>query len=199
MLLRDNRGALRTVTEVIPAVEKREVFNGKKRYLLERCASASVKPNALVFILNDGSNNPMAMSQVRILVGNLKTEVAEGIIRDLMEKGGADISSFRFQKESPAFSMAKFDNGTSLSYIMDNFIHFTDEDIFACRSTYNCFCNPVPIVYDVNEQGDEEADLSCYSDEELRRMIYESDNVTITELAAMDRAELEEKYLSLGV
>lgn len=101
MLLRDSRGALRTVTEVIPAVERREVFNGKKRYLLERCASVSVKPNALVFTLDDGSNNPMVLSQSKLLIGNLKTEVAEGIIRDLMEKGVADISGFRFQKESP--------------------------------------------------------------------------------------------------
>ncbi|MBO5031674.1 MAG: hypothetical protein J6D08_07285 [Lachnospiraceae bacterium] len=199
MLLRDNKGALRTVTEVIPTVERREVFNGKKRYLLERCASASVKPNALVFMFNDDSNNPMVLSQTKMLIGNLKTEVAEGIIRDLIEKRVADISGFRFQKESPAFSMAKFDNGTSLPYIMDNFIHFTDEDIFACRSTSNCFGNPVSIGYGNDEEDDAEVDLSCYSDEELRRMIYESDDVTITELAAMDREMLEEKYLSLEV
>lgn len=199
MLLRDNKGALRTVTEVKPAVERREVFNGKKRYLLEHCASVSVKPNALVFILDDGSNNPMVLSQSKLLIGNLKTEVAEGIIRDLMEKGVADISGFRFQKESPAFNLAKFDNGTSLPYIMDNFISFTNEDIFASNSMRSCFGQPVPIVYDDDGDGGEEDDLSCYSDEELRRMIYESDDVTIMELAAMDRAELEEKYLSMGV
>lgn len=198
MLLRDNRGALRTVTEVIPAVEKRETFNGKKRYLMERCASASVKPNALVFALNTGGNSPMGVPQSRLLIGNLKTGDAEGIIRDMVEHGVADISGFRFQKESPVFNMSKFDNGTSQPYAVENFGCFTNESIFGGCSVGNDFGHPVPVVYDSGWKDTEEDDLSCYSDEELRRMIYESDDVTVTELAAMERAELEERYLSLG-
>lgn len=198
MLLRDNRGALRTVTEVIPAVEKREVFNGEKRCFLERCASTAVKPNAVVFRFDgDDDINSMMISRTKLLIGNLKSEVAESIISDLMKNGVADISGFKFQKKTPIFEMAKFDNGATMPYVMENFNNFSNENIPIGFPIGNRFCGTP--AFDDEAEGDDDADLSGYSDEELRRMIYESDDVTITELAAMERAELEEKYFSMGV
>lgn len=196
MLLRDNRGALRTVTEVIPAVEKREVFNGEKRCILERCSSAAVKPNAVAFVFDNGMSSPMMMPQSKLLIGNLKTEDAERIISDMMSNGVADLSGFKFQKRIPLFEMAKFDNGASMPYVMENFNNFSNEDMPMGFPIGNRFCG-TPALDGETENGDDDADLSGYSDEELRRMIYESEDVTITELAAMDRAELEEKYLSM--
>lgn len=197
MLLKDNKGALRTVVEVIPAVEKREVFNGKKRFLLERCADASVKPNALAFEFEDNSDSSMMMtvSQPKLLIGNLKSEVAESIISDMMKNGVADLSGFKYQKETPAINMAKFDNGATLPYITENFISFTDDNIFSsCPAARVPFCNT---EYFEDEEGDDDVDLSVYSDEDLRRMIYESGDITMPTLVAMSREALEEKYYNM--
>lgn len=197
MLLRDNKGALRTVTEVIPVVEKREVFNGKKRFFLERCADASVKPNALAFEFENNNNDPMimAMSRSKLLIGNLKSEVAESIISDLMKNGVADLLGFKYQKETPTINRAKFDDGASLPYITENFISFTDDNVFSgCPAVSVPFCNT---EYFEDEEGDDDVDLSVYSDEDLRRMIYESGDITMPTLVAMSREALEEKYYNM--
>lgn len=196
MRIRDNRGAVREVEQVIAAVEERRVFNGTRRRMLEPVTNMSVKPNALVFIFKD--TNPVGMGCLpfpmsmgldgKLLVGNLKSEVADRILADLTELGYADISDLGYQKEKLVVERYKFDNGASGAY---------------CYTGYGIFQTSMPGCGAVNvfetecpdeADEDEKEDLSKFSDEGLREVLYELADYTFLQLGQMSREELENEY-----
>lgn len=122
MKLKNYNGSIKTVSEVIAAVEFRHTFNGSKRRLLEPCKDGSVKPNALVFAFDDRVQ-PMGVFQPfgggcedRLVLGNLAAEKAEEIITSLLKEGYADISGIKLQKHQYALDKYVMDDGKSDAY-----------------------------------------------------------------------------------
>ena len=194
MRLRDYTGTVRDVDQIIAAVEERRTFNNSKRRVLEPCKDASVQPNALVFIVKPSnvSGVPFGMSMSsdeNLLVGNLKPEVAEQILTEITEKGYADISGLTYQKDQFMPEQCKFDNGASDPYYYKGYGIFQSA-IPGCGSTVNIFETECTDQAD----DDEEEDLSKFSDEELRGVLYELADYTFLQLGQMTREELEIEY-----
>lgn len=193
MRLKSFDGKIVTVAKVIPAVEMRVKFNNHMFRMLEEC-KAGVEPNALIFS-TDAASNPFnttpdifATSSMccgmgnNIFIGNLKTEVAKGILDDLLKKEYADISGLKYQKEEFDSSRNVFDNGKSAAYIN------------GCFSFNHNFSGVDNCNYSYTPNDCEEAGVDDLDDEELREYIYNTGGYTIKELGDMERAELEQRY-----
>lgn len=134
MRLKDANGSIKTVTEVIAAVELRHDFNGTKRRLLEPCKGSTVEPNALVFIYGGSAQQPMCMgspftsAEDKLLLGNLTSEQAEEIVSSLLKDGYADISGLKMQKQQLIVDQYKTDGGQSgaYTYAANGFSVFTN-------------------------------------------------------------------------
>lgn len=196
MRLKSFDGKIVTVAKVIPAVEMRVKFNNHMFRMLEEC-KAGVEPNALVFSM-DAANAPFnttpsifATSSMscgmgnNIFIGNLKTEVAKGILDDLLKKEYADISGLKYQKEEFDSSRNVFDNGKSAVYIN------------GCFSFNHNFSGIDNCNYSYTPSDCEEAELDDLDDEDLRAYIYNTGNYTIKELGDMERVELEMRYAEI--
>lgn len=122
MRIKSINGSIKTVTEVVAAVEYRHSFNGVKRRLFEKCRDISVKANALVFMFENNAQ-PMGMCQTfgagnesMLVLGNLSAEQAEEITNALLAEGYFDLTGLTFQKSRLSLDNYKVDDGQSGAY-----------------------------------------------------------------------------------
>ena len=124
-------GKLIGVSQAVPVVEKVFKFNGRVQRMSERAGVfKGVKPNAISIKTENCAN---FMFQNELIIGNLKTERVNTIMRSLLEKGYYDFSEMHFQTARTEEELV-FDNGASLPYSSDITIMMNQN--FCCHDNF---------------------------------------------------------------
>lgn len=114
MEIRDNVGAVKTILSAVPAVEERRVFNGNARRNFEPCSANGAEANAVIFYAENGVGFHDCTAQFAIC--NLTSDSVDYILTELLQKGAADLSAFKYQPKKDFDEKYIFDNGKSGAY-----------------------------------------------------------------------------------
>jgi hypothetical protein len=217
MRLKSYDGSVCNISWAKPAIEKRETFNGRTRRDFEICSNHKIKGNGLVFCVDPTQNVGMSLDSNAnyIVIGNISAEFIDKILDDLLVNGYADVSQLDYQTGQVMPENYKFDSGVGQPYgFKTNMLWGV-----AFNPAYNgCVTSPIsdnieamPLSmrdidntedtedgYETNSADDEE-DLSKFTNEDLRRTIYDFGKFTMVELGAMSRDELIEAYNDIDV
>ena len=183
-------GSLLQIKSVRPVVEERVIFNGAEQRLVQVAKDNKQSATGLYFEVE--VNMPVAFACNNFFIGNLKPVVVNDILHKLLADGHFDFAQFEYQKKSASPSEYTYDEGKSLPYFVEGTL----------MPTYTPFNFPFDgqIPKEICEDNDDElADIKNMSDEELRAVIYELEDVTMAKLAGMNREELENLYLDIKV
>lgn len=182
------------VTKVEPVVEKRLHFNGSDIRLCEVAKGTRQKITGLYLTADEKNLFPFASGN--LLVCNLKPDLAESILRELLSVGYWDFSSLDYQTLEDPTKRYKYDGGASKPY-------YVDDCTLQMYQPTNAFHGGAPFggmpsdgckMAEGADEDDEGEDLSDMTDEELRRAIYERKDTAMLRLGRMDREELEKEY-----
>jgi hypothetical protein len=217
MRLKSFDGSVCNISWVKPAIEKRETFNGRTRRDFEICSNSKIKGNGLVICVDPVQNTGMSLdgNNNYIVIGNISAEFIDKVVNELLTNGYADVSQLDYQPEQIMPERFKFDAGVGQPYgYKTNMLWGVAFD-----HAYNgCLTNPIPgnsgidpletddtediedteDGYETNSADDEE-DLSKFTNEDLRRTIYDFGKFTMVELGAMCREELIQAYNDIDV
>lgn len=182
MKLRDYDGRVIRIIEAIPMIEHRFMFNGSMRRLLEPC-KVGIKANAIVFA-RDPADLFAYDDYTHILVGNIKGGAVESLLTALIEKDFLDISGVPYQQERECI----------MDYVLDGKYPYYAK----ITSIYD---NTASITYEVAKHKTRDAleELAGFTDEELRKTIYDLTDFSMLELGLMSREELEEAYDNIEI
>lgn len=182
MKLRSYDGSVVRITEAIPMIEHRFMFNGSMRKMLEPC-KVGVKANAIAFA-RDPADLFAYDDYTHILVSNIKDGVVESLLTALIEKDFVDISGVPYQQERECI----------MDYVLDGKYPYYAK----ITSIYD---NTGSIAYDCNphQSRDSLEELVGFTDEELRKTIYDLTDFSMLELGLMSREELEEAYANIEI
>lgn len=175
MRVRNYDGRVIRITEAIPMIEHRFMFNGSMRRVLEPC-KAGVKANAIAFA-RDPADLFAYDDYTHILVGNIKDGVAESLLAALAEKDFIDMYGVPYQQERKCIMDYKLDG----------------EYPYYARIT-SIYDNTASITYETASHKNSLEELAQFGDEELRKIIYDLTDFSMLELGQMSREELEEAY-----
>ena len=182
------KGILLSIAGVLPVVEKRVSFNGSEVRLCQLVKDKYQTVTGLY--LTTDAEEPCTDISENFLVGNLKPVVANDIMHCLLEKGYYDFSQLDYQEKVGVFENYTFDEGISKPY-------YVEGCLLSMYSPTSTFSLPVAGVFPDASGVDD--DLSSFSDEDLRAVIYELEDMTMAELASMSRVELEKEYKNIKV
>lgn len=180
MKIRSYDGSVVRITEAIPMIEHRFLFNGSMRRVLEPC-KVGIKANAIAFA-RDPADLFAYDDYTHILVGNIKDGAVESLLNDLAEKDFADISKLPYQQERECIMDYKLDG----------------EYPYYAKIT-SIYDNTASIAYDTASHKNSLEELAQFGDEELRKIIYDLTEFSMLELGQMSRAELEEAYDNIEI
>lgn len=183
-------GGLLQIKSVQPVVEERVIFNGSEQRLVQVAKDNKQTATGLYFQVEANMQNVFMSNN--FFIGNLKPVVVNDILHKLLADGHFDFAQFEYQKKSASPSDYTYDDGKSLPYFVEGTL----------MPTYAPFNFPFDgqIPKEICEDNDDEfADIKNMSDEELRAVIYELEDMTMAELASMSRDELEEEYKYIKV
>lgn len=107
-------GSIKEVEKVHLMVEKRFMFNGHERRVVEKAESLEEKPTAMSIMVVD-SNNMYSFLGGELFIGNLKPETVVEIQQSLLKDGFYDFGGMEYQRVKD-FSKTTFDHGESLPY-----------------------------------------------------------------------------------
>lgn len=183
-------GGLLQIKSVQPVVEERIIFNGSEQRLVQ--VAKDNKQNATGLYFEVEVNMPVVFACNNFFIGNLKPVVVNDILHKLLADGHFDFAQFEYQPKSASPSEYTYDDGKSLPYFVEGTL----------MPTYAPFNFPFDgqIPKEICEDNDDDLeDISSMSDEELRSVIYELEDMTMAELASMSRVELEKEYKNIKV
>jgi hypothetical protein len=211
MRLKSYDGSVCNISWVKPAIEKRETFNGRTRRDFEICSNSKIKANGLVFCVDPIQNTGMSLdgNNNYIVIGNISAEFIDKVVNELLTDGYADVSKLDYQPEQIMPERFKFDAGVGQPYGYKTNMLW---GVAFNNALDGCLTNPIPgnsgldpletddteDAYETNSADDYE-DLSSFTDEELRRTLYDFGNFQMSELAAMTRDELVQTYNDIEV
>lgn len=107
-------GSIKEVEKVSLMVEKRFMFNGHERRVVEKAESLEEKPTAVSIMVVD-SNNMYSFLGGELFIGNLTPETVIDIQQELLTKGFYDFGCLEYQRVKD-FSKTTFDQGKFLPY-----------------------------------------------------------------------------------
>lgn len=183
-------GGLLQIKSVQPVVEERVIFNGSEQRLVQVARDNKQSATGLYFQVEANMQNVFMSNN--FFIGNLKPVVVNDILHKLLADGHFDFAQFEYQKKSASPSDYTYDDGKSLPYFVEGTLMPT------CAPFNFPFDGQIP--KEICEDNDDElVDIKNMSDEELRAVIYELEDMTMAELASMSRVELEEEYKYIKV
>lgn len=183
-------GGLLQIKSVQPVVEERVIFNGAEQRLVQVAKDNKQTATGLYFQVEANMQNVFVSNN--FFIGNLKPVVVNDILHKLLADGHFDFAQFEYQKKCKAPSEYIYDEGKSLPYFIEGTL----------MPTYTPFNYPFDeqIPKEICEDNDDDLeDISSMSDEELRSVIYELEDMTMAELASMSRVDLEKEYKNIKV
>lgn len=111
-------GKVHKVYNVVPYVEKKEVFNGRVHVNTEVAVNLGVCPTGIKLSLE---REPDDFCLPSVYIGNLAFEKVQEILSALMKEGCYDFSRLEYQKLKNYFdNNMKIDGGISLPYYREN-------------------------------------------------------------------------------
>lgn len=114
------KGELRKIKRAVAVCELRNQFNGHFDRTIEIANDMSYNPTGLCLEF-DVMDNGFAACDKEVLIGNLKTEKVQEILRKLLKEGCFDFSELEYQKVD-LFEQTVFDEGKSNAYTSDHVI-----------------------------------------------------------------------------
>lgn len=126
MIIALPNGRIVTFKEMVPVVEKRYVFNGKRRVMSEVVERNDIQPNALRFYYDVPITTSMVSNnalRAGITIGNIQPNVLRDIIGEIKITDKFDFSNMLFQVKKEAFNYIIDDENSSSNsglYIYSN-------------------------------------------------------------------------------